>query len=151
MYKIYKLTLPDGRAYIGMTSQDKLYKRWNYGSGYSRNERFYNEIYNVGWNNVQKEILEEVPSKELALLREKYYIGVYKTYLPENGFNTHGKRCFEEPKAKYKYLIVELGLSFDTLQETGDCLGLSKERIRQVVESGKACGKGKYHIMKVKN
>lgn len=149
MYSIYKLTLPDGRAYIGMTSQ-KLYKRWQYGSGYSRNERFYNEIYQVGWKNIQKEVLETVPSKELALLREKYYIGINKTYLPEYGFNTYGKHFFDEPKDKYKYLIVELDLTFDTLQDTGDFLGLSKERIRQVVMSGKACGRGKFHIMKVK-
>ena len=150
MYSIYKLTLPDGRAYIGMTSQTKLYKRWQYGSGYSAQPLFYNMIHQVGWNNIQKEVLEQVPSKELALLREKYYIGLYKTYLPEFGFNTHGKHVFDEPKDKYKYLVVELGLTFDTLEEVGDYIGLTKSRISQAVKSGKGCGKGKYHIMKVK-
>lgn len=155
MYSIYKLTLPDGRAYIGMTSQQKLYKRWDYGGGYVKNERFYNEIVNVGWRNIKKELLEQVPTKELALLREKYYIGIYKTFLPEYGFNTHGKHIFDKPKEKYKYLIVELGLEFNTLQETGDFLGLTKERIRQVIVSGKTCrsktyDKGKYHIIKIK-
>lgn len=130
MYSIYKLTLPDGRAYVGMTSQEKLYKRWNYGSGYSKNTCFYNEIYRVGWDNIDKEILEQVPSKELALSREKYYIGIYKTYLPEYGFNTHGKHYFDEPKDKYKYVCVELGLEFNTLEQAGLFMGLTKERIR---------------------
>lgn len=151
MYKVYKLTLPDGRAYIGMTSQDKLYKRWQYGSGYSSQSRFYNEIYQVGWNNVRKEVLEEVPSKELALLREKYYIGVYKTYLPENGFNTQGKHYFDEPKEKYKYVCVEPNLEFDTLEEAGAFAGVCKEAIRQAILRGRKCGKRqKYHFIKVK-
>lgn len=154
MYSIYKLTLPDGRAYIGMTQQKKLYNRWQYGSGYSKNIPFYNEIVNCGWKNIKKEVLEQVPNKELALIREKYYIGIYKTFLPEYGFNTHGKHVFDKPKDKYKYLIVELNLEFNTLQDVGDFLGLSKERIRQVVASGKACRskschKGKYHVIKI--
>ena len=149
MYSIYKLTLSDGRAYVGMTG-NKPYRRWQGGSGYVNNIPFYHEIQYFGWKNITKEILEEVPDKETALERELYYIGLYKTYMPEYGFNTHGKSHFQEPKEKYKYVCVELGLEFDTLEQAGRFMGLTKERIRQAIQSGKGCGKQKYHFIKVK-
>lgn len=150
MYTIYKLTLPDGRAYIGMTSQTSLYKRWNYGAGYAKNDAFYEAIYFYGWKNIQKEILEEHIDKATALSREKYFIGLYKTYLPEHGFNTHGKPV--EEKYKYKYVCVELGLEFKTLEEAGAFVGICKEAMRQAILNGRKCGKKdkKYHFIKVK-
>ena len=150
MYSIYKLTLPDGRAYVGMTG-NKPYRRWCGGSGYMDHPAFYHEIQYFGWKNITKEILEEVPDKETALERELYYIGLYKTYLPEYGFNIQGKSHFQEPKEKYVYVCVELGLEFNTLEQAGLFMGLTKERIRQAVKSGKGCGKQKFHFIKVKN
>lgn len=150
MYSIYKLTLPDGRAYIGMTS-NKPYRRWGGGYGYVKNIPFYHEIQYFGWKNITKEILEEVVDEEAARERELYYIGLYKTYLPQYGFNTQGKSHFQEHKKKYHYICVELGLQFDTLEEAGKCVGLTAERIRQAIYSGKGCGKQKYHFIKVKN
>lgn len=152
MYSVYKLTLPDGRAYIGMTGVDKLYKRWQYGSGYSKNKRLYNEILNIGWKNIQKEVLAQVEAKEAATQLEIYYIGLYKTYLPECGFNTAGKRSFNEPKDHYKYVNVELGLEYPTLEAAGHSVGVCKEAIRISIKRGSACGKGKkkFHFVKVK-
>lgn len=150
MYSVYKLTLPDGRAYVGMTSQ-ALWKRWQYGSGYSKNDAFYEAIHFYGWKNIQKEVLEEHTDKATALLREKYFIGFYKTYLPEYGFNTHGRPEIVIPKDKYKYVCVELNLEFDTLEEAGAFAGVCKEAIRQAILRGRKCGKGqKYHFIKVK-
>ena len=104
MYSIYKLTLPDGRAYIGMTSK-KPYSRWRGGSGYIKNIPFYHEIQYFGWKNITKEILEEVVDGKAARERELYYIGLYKTYLPQYGFNTQGKSHFQEHKKKYYYIL----------------------------------------------
>lgn len=146
MYSVYKLTLPDGRAYVGMTS-NKPCRRWSGGSGYIDNIPFYHEIQYFGWKNITKEILEEVPDKETALERESYYIGLYKTYLLECGFNTYWS---QKKKDKYVYILVELGLEFNTLEQAGKYAGLSAERIRQAIKSGKGCGKQKYHFIKVK-
>ena len=41
MYHIYKLTSPNNKIYIGLTKQEKLYRRWQYGSGYSENKLLY--------------------------------------------------------------------------------------------------------------
>ena len=150
MYSVYKLTLPDGRAYVGMTSQ-VLYKRWQYGAGYSTNDAFYEAIHFYGWKNIQKEVLEEHADKTTALMREKYFIGLYKTYLPEYGFNTHGRPEIEITKDKYKYVCVELNLEFNTLEEAGAFAGVCKEAIRQAIIKGRKCGKGqKFHFIKVK-
>ena len=150
MYSIYKLTLPDGRAYVGMTS-NKPYRRWCGGSGYANHPAFYHEIQYFGWKNITKQIIEEVPDKETAVERELYYIGLYKTYLPEYGFNIQGKSHFQNQKKKHVYICVELGLEFDTLEQAGKYVGLTAERIRQAANSGKSCGKKKYHFIKVKN
>ena len=150
MYSIYKLTLPDGRAYVGMTG-NKPYRRWQGGSGYVSNIPFYHEIQYFGWKNITKEILEEVPDKDTALERELYYIGLYKTYLPEYGFNTYGKPHSQQ--SKDKYVCVELGLEFDTLKQAGLFVGVCEEAIRQAIKKGNKCGKNgmKYHFIKVKN
>lgn len=42
-YKIYKLTVPNGKVYIGMTKL-KLKDRWNKGKNYRRNIELFNAI-----------------------------------------------------------------------------------------------------------
>lgn len=74
MYKIYKLTAPNGKIYIGITSEKHLYTRCKYGKGYINNELFYNDILKFGWVNIKQEILEEVETKKDALKRERFYI-----------------------------------------------------------------------------
>lgn len=85
-YKIYKHTVPDGRVYIGYTSRQPEY-RWNGGRGYRDNPKFFEVILAEGWNNIKHEILEEVDTIEEAVQKEAEYIKLYKSYLPNLGFN----------------------------------------------------------------
>ena len=42
-YCVYKHTCPNGKVYIGVTSQNPL-RSWNNGNGYRGNEHFYRAI-----------------------------------------------------------------------------------------------------------
>lgn len=144
MYKIYKHTLPDGRAYVGMTGVEKIYDRWHYGAGYSRQTRFYNEILKFGWNNIQHEILEEVEDREEAKEREQYYIELFETYIPEKGFNVGGKNKAIH-KQKFVVEIIETGQLFENQSAAAAWLGVSKQAVSIAIKKNSKMKK-KYHL-----
>ena len=86
MYSIYVHTTPDGRKYVGCTSQE-LNKRSHGGSHYKKNTRFYDAIKFFGWDNIQHKVLETVEDKKTALKREEYYTLLWRTNEPEFGYN----------------------------------------------------------------
>lgn len=104
-YIIYKHTSPNGKIYIGMTSQ-KPQKRWQNGKAYKENEYFNRAIKKYGWNNFKHEILKENLSKEEAEKLEIYLINVeYKSNIRKNGYNIeyggcHKGKTSEETKRK---------------------------------------------------
>ena len=53
---VYRHTLPDGRYYIGITSQTPE-GRWKNGFGYENQRKFFEEILAFGWNNIRHEII----------------------------------------------------------------------------------------------
>lgn len=88
MYSIYVHTTPDGRKYVGSTSQEPN-KRFQGGSNYKTCTRFNDAINFFGWNNIKHEILETVEDKETALKREEYYTLLWRTNEPEFGYNIY--------------------------------------------------------------
>ena len=86
MYSIYVHILPDGKKYVGITSQDVEY-RWQLGWGYVTNKPFFNAIKSFGWINIQHKVLETVEDKETALKREEYYTLLWRSNEPEFGYN----------------------------------------------------------------
>lgn len=101
MYSIYKLTVPNGKIYIGQTSQ-KPHVRWNGGSKYEQNKELYADIMEYGWRNVKKEVIAEVESKQEALEAERENIMKYQSYLPEYGYNKHKNDSTVGIKSTYK-------------------------------------------------
>ena len=87
MYSIYKLTLPNGKIYIGLSSQEDLADRWQNGRGYHENRKLYQDIFQYGWLNIQKEILETVENKKKAYERESYYIQKFSSV--DEGYNKY--------------------------------------------------------------
>lgn len=85
-YCVYKHTSPDGRVYIGITSQ-KPEARWQSGNGYKGNTYFTRSIKKHGWENFTHEILytgltvEEAKEKEIRLIAE------YKSNKRKYGYN----------------------------------------------------------------
>lgn len=71
---IYKIISPSGKVYIGQALV--IEKRWDTyekrPNSYKNQRKLYNSIQKYGWNNHQKEILEECLEDKL-LERENYY------------------------------------------------------------------------------
>lgn len=84
-YIVYKHTCPNGKAYIGITSQDPKI-RWNYGNGYCT-QIFGKAVKKYGWENITHEILATFPTVEEANASETEYIALYETMNPEKGYN----------------------------------------------------------------
>ena len=74
-YKVYKFISPEGRVYYGITSQDPE-KRWMKGNGYRFNKELWKDINRFGWENFQKQILNEDMSQLDALFAESFYIAL---------------------------------------------------------------------------
>ena len=86
MYSIYVHTFPDGKKYVGMTSQN-VENRWQLGWGYKDQKNVFNAINSVGWNNIQHDVIETVEDKKTALKREEYYTLLFRSNEPEFGYN----------------------------------------------------------------
>ena len=87
-YKIYKLTSPEGKVYIGASMNPK--KRWKSGKGYVNCRRMGAAIERFGWENFEKEIVLDGLTKEESELKEVEYIKLYKSNDPEYGYNIDG-------------------------------------------------------------
>lgn len=85
-YSVYKLTAPNQKIYIGITSRDPK-KRWNNGYGYIQNKHFYNAIQKYGWGNIKKEILYCGLSEEEAYSIEIKLISDLRTNESKFGYN----------------------------------------------------------------
>lgn len=138
MYKIYKHTMPDGKCYIGQTNLEPIYKRWNYGHGYRLNKPFYNDILQVGWNNIQHEILEEVATKSEATDRERYYILLYRSNEPEYGYNK-STNLSSLPKVKKYVRCVEDGRVYETGAAAAAAVGRTTAAISYAILNNKPC------------
>lgn len=85
-YCVYRHTCPNGKVYIGITSNNPL-KRWNNGNGYRSNEHFHRAILKYGWDNISHEILYSDISKDEACKIEKRLIELHKSNDCEYGYN----------------------------------------------------------------
>ena len=104
-YTVYKHTTPSGKIYIGITLQKDLNRRWQNGSGYRTQRRFYRAIKKYGWENIKHEIVmtslskQEAENAEIALIREFQTTDPKYGYNIENGGNCSGTHS-EETKKK---------------------------------------------------
>lgn len=127
-YCVYKLTFPNDKVYIGMTSR-KPERRWNNGKGYldKINDRYKqpliaNAILEYGWDNVAHEVVCDGLSKEEAEQKEIELIVKYKSnqeefgYNIENGGNGIGKHA-ESTKKKMSESLKGHEISEETKQK----------------------------------
>ena len=107
MWTVYKHTFPNGKVYIGITSQ-KPYIRWKYGKGYTTTI-MKNAIKKYGWGNISHEILFENLNKEQAEQKEIDLIKLFRSNKFEYGYNlasggavNQGYKHGEEFRAKIR-------------------------------------------------
>lgn len=160
-FAVYKLTLPNGKVYIGQTNK-LLTTRWANGNGYKGNKALTADIRSFGWENVKREVLERVDTREEAVARERYYILAYKSNNIEFGYNTQTNifACGTEEEIlqhKRKYsreynnvtnphktvICVETGVEYESASEAARQLGLNSSHISAIcrgVEGRYTCG-----------
>lgn len=85
-YTVYMHRCPNGKCYVGMTSQTLEKRSGKNGIYYKTNKDFYNDILCYGWNNINHIILEENLSFDIAVEKEKKNIKIYNSIYP-NGYN----------------------------------------------------------------
>lgn len=105
VYKVYRHTCPNGKVYIGITSQTDINRRWQNGYGYHNNVLFYRAIKKYGWENIRHEVLFDGISKQAAEKKEIELIKITKSNNPRYGYNIeNGGNCIgthsEETKRK---------------------------------------------------
>ena len=83
-YTVYKHTSPEGKVYIGCTSE-KPKDRWN--KGYPHNKDFHEDIERLGWDNFKHDILASEMSESDAYGLEKELIHEYDSTNPKRGYN----------------------------------------------------------------
>lgn len=140
-WKVYKHTSPNGKTYIGITSQEPE-RRWQNGYGYTTQQLFWRAIQKYGWNNFQHEILEENLTKEEAFQKERYYIDIFKSNQRECGYNTTsgGDGCRDTGNPVAQLLNGEIVNVFSSLQETSEKLQMSHGAIGNYVSDGQIHG-----------
>jgi predicted GIY-YIG superfamily endonuclease len=83
-YRVYQYTFPDGMIYIGVTKNTVEQRR---NQGYQHNKRLQNAMREVGWSNIQVDILADDLTQNEAFEKEKYFIELLDTTNPAIGYN----------------------------------------------------------------
>lgn len=86
---VYIHTCPNGKKYIGVTTQKKPEDRWRDGERYQHNKHFTSAINKYGWDNIEHEYFK-TESKELMFYWEKILIYYHNTLDREFGYNKTG-------------------------------------------------------------
>lgn len=102
-YKVYEHVFPNGKRYIGITSQSLANRFGSCGNGYKQCPKVFHAIQKYGWENIEHNLLfdgltkAEAEEKEIALIA--FYNSTVNGYNIEHGGNTTGTHS-EETKRK---------------------------------------------------
>lgn len=83
---VYIHTCPNGKKYIGVTTQKHPENRWSNGRGYKSNEHFYSAINKYGWENIEHQFFK-TKSYNLMMMWERTLIYHHNTISREYGYN----------------------------------------------------------------
>lgn len=84
-YWVYVHTCPNGKKYVGCTTQENPEYRWNRGAGY-KDQLFGRAIQKYGWDNITHEIIE-IESEEEMYRKEIELISFFHSNDPKFGYN----------------------------------------------------------------
>ena len=99
-YYVYVHTCPDGKRYVGQTSNSPEI-RWKEGFGYRTQTTFFTAIVKFGWLNIKHEIIK-VGSREEMFELERSLIERYRTTDPKFGYNVSKGCSARDPKSRQK-------------------------------------------------
>lgn len=138
-YTIYALMFPDSSEYIGVTSEEKLYDRMQYGNGYKK-EPVFEAIMNFGWNNIQV-----VP---LVKMRGNWYeahaIEVEQIQAAVKLGTTLWNKDHTKPPKEHKYkldgvTLTDINRYFETYTAAAAFIGVTKQAVRLALAENRPC------------
>lgn len=138
-YRIYRHKLPNGRVYVGTTSAEKLYDRFQYGCGYDK-QPFGAAVAEYGWSQVKTEILEVVEGTyKDATLVEAYWV---KKSIDE-GYEVYNKH-YAGPEKEYKYnhagcTIVDTNTYYESFAAAARFIGVTRQAVKNALDEGRPC------------
>lgn len=142
-WKVYKLTSPNGRVYIGCTKLN-VEKRWQHGRTYKFNQELFNDIVAIGWDNFTKEIIATFENESDARELEHSEIQNYP-----NGYNIYrGRSRSTDPNyepIRKPVLCVETNTVYDSIYQAALETGCSKQKISKCCRGIKYKTTGGYH------
>lgn len=135
-YSVYRHIFPNGKCYIGITSQT-LEKRFENGRGYKKCPKMHNAILKYGWNNIEHELLysglpkEEAEAKEIELIA--FYGSVENGYNTDHGGNTTGTHSIE---TRNKISIANIGnvTRFYSLRNAAETVGKNVSSLHNAIK-----------------
>lgn len=96
-YKVYKRIAPDGRVYVGCTSQSLELRAGKFGCNYQTNTQFWKAIQQFGWDSFKTELILETDDPEEAAAAELDAIEQYQATNPAFGFNSRSQSYVTDP------------------------------------------------------
>ncbi len=86
-YIVYMHVAPNGKRYIGITSQTLSGRCRSHGSGYKVNSYFSRAVKKYGWENFEHKIVAEGLTQDEACALEIKLIAKYRADNPDYGYN----------------------------------------------------------------
>lgn len=124
-YCVYKLESPEGKVYIGATSN--LRHRWRKnGAGYKGSTRIEHAIEKWGWDNFKKTVIVDGLSEKEAYLLEREKISEYNSTDIRYGYNLEsggksGKKVHASSIEKIRNANMGHAVSEKTRLKTSEC------------------------------
>lgn len=133
-YVVYEHKCPNGKRYIGITSQIPN-RRFQNGNGYRSNLHFYRAIQKYGWDNIEHQILCKGLDLETAGILEKFYIQKYKSNNSLYGYNnSEGGECGSDGSGKKIYLYTKNWNYVKTFNSIKHCASFFDVGIKYIYE-----------------
>jgi group I intron endonuclease len=136
MFNVYEHVFPNGKRYIGITSQEPE-NRWKGGKGYFKNPQMQRAIRKYGWEHIAHNILACDVTKEDAESMEIELIARYKSNDPKCGYNICSGGCVNVPTESSRKKISKaqtgnkIWLGRKHSEESKKKIALSKQSISE--------------------
>lgn len=142
MYKLYKITDPNGLVYYGITGQN-FAVRFQNGKHYEHNPYFAEaNMKYVG--EMVKEIIAEYETEDEALIEESLHIVLDKTFKREIGYNIYTGKTMMKRRFPRGYLHKETNQFFFTLDDAAEEFDVTPQCISKAVRDGRSCRCGTF-------
>lgn len=134
MFSVYKLTSPNNKRYIGITSGNPV-RRWAGGRGYEYNKEFWEDIIKYGWDNIRREIVLTTENEDEAHEKEIELILLYDTTNPDLGYNKFVISNKIHSSKRIGVTCINTNRKFRSLKKASVYAGTTPQSIKEVCDN----------------